>query len=973
MATEQQTQDPPDFVKIGEGLAAGASNVVTLSRWQTALVVALRAAVASAFGFLLGLFGTVANWVARGLVEGENEAEGTLTQLQATALSDLLGVNINPAALRARGNGSGRGAAGDAMGAAIINALIPRSGSIEPGEAAAQRYVSAVTKFGLEGWLSGFTVEFLSSMWGPFGHLETFGELDDILAQSLGFGRLSQRVLRPYVDTLIVTPVEWQVNKLYRPRLLSPAEAVRQHARGRMDAGQLAEELGRQGYSDLRIEALINAARKFSATAELYLLYRYGLIDRAQFIEHLRDQGYEQADAEREFTIERLKRIDSYERSLANVIVDAFADRRITPGDFDRLLGSAVRDAEERARVREIGETRRTLNTRDLSEADARDAALRDIISTIDYRRVLERQGYTAEAVAVKELMLRDTIRDRAAADQARKDREAQQAAEKAARDAERKKRQAELDAERAVTEPSVGQAVRFVVRGLWSTQQLADFLRAEKYDDVTIAALVDDALLERDEYLDAEARRQRAEAKAARTALSLAQLEAAVLQGVLTVGDYTATLRASGFTDADVDVLGRTLAERLKDRAALEARRKQIDTTAAGRGLSLAQAEQAVLRGIGTLGQFDAWLQGQGFVDFDRTVLVRLLEAKLADERAAVARRTQQEAAAAARAVPLAEIRRAVLVGVRPIDVYQAALIEARVDARDQALLLDLLRAELTEQAAAAEARAQAEARRRDRRFSIAQLEALVRASLLTPDDYRRELERDGWDAQERERLVALLLQQIEDEREIPEPPAEPPTPGTPPRPSLELIERAVRAGLASLSDYAAAVAERGYSDSDARLLVGLLTTRLEADRVAEARRAQLLLEVPGMAALASSLERAVRARVLELDDYRQRLIDAGVDPTDAAVLVATVAGSMRDLAWAAAMRDRIVAARLAFAAELDELTAAYSADALTRDQVRGMLIAAGLDLVEQTAVLLLLDEARAAAADAAAAAAEG
>ncbi len=34
--------------------------------------------------------------------------------------------------------------------------------------------------------------------------------------------------------------------------------------------------------------------------------------------------------------------------------------------------------------------------------------------------------------------------------------------------------------------------------------------------------------------------------------------------------------------------------------------------------------AERPEQRGIGTLAQFDAWLQAQGFGDFDRTVLLR-------------------------------------------------------------------------------------------------------------------------------------------------------------------------------------------------------------------------------------------------------------------------------------------------------------------------------------------------------------
>jgi hypothetical protein len=963
---QDQVNETPDFVKIGEGLAAGASNVVTLTRWQTTFVTGARAAVAAFFGFILGFFGTIANWVARGLVEGENEAEGTLAELQATAVSDLFGVNINPGQLRSRGGGGSRGSAGDAMGAAIINALIPRPSSLEPSDAAAQRYVSAVTKFGLEGWLSGFTVEFLSSMWGPFGHLETFGELDDVLSQSLGFGRLSQRALRPYVDTLITTPTEWQINKLYRPKLLSPAEAVRQFQRGRMGAEQLVEELARQGYSDERIEALVNAARKFQTPSELYLLWRHEQIGRDEFIQILRDQGFEAADAEREFVLQRAQRIDSYQRSLSAVIVDAYANRRIDGGDFDRLLGGSVRDADERARARELGETRRTLNTRELSEADAREATLRGILSVIDYRHTLERLGYTGDAVAVKELLLRDEVRGREESERAKAELARVRAEEKAKRAADAAARRAALEAERAITEPSLSQAARFVVRGIWSTSQYADFLRAERYDEATIAAQLADVAIDRAEYERMLERRATVEGEAARKALSIAQLEAAVLRGVLSLADYRGAVAAAGFDGADVDVLARTLEDRLEERRALEARREQLGGADSQKGLSLAQAETAVLRGIGTLADFDAWLRGEGYPDFDRAVLLRLLEVKLADQVAATARRAQQEAEAARRRVPLAAIRRAVLLGLRSIETYEAGLVAAGLAAEERVLLADLLRAELALAAAAAAQRAEAAARRPARRLSLSKLEALVRADLLSPDDYRRELAADGWSSRDVELLTALLLERLAAEREL-ENGTEGEAAGSV-APSLTLGElvRVVRAGVAPISLYQSALVERGYTDADIALLVGLLETQIAAAAAVDERKAAAEAESTAAAEAERRLADAVRDGTASLETYRAGLEAVGLDPIDAALLAAALGAALEDLVWAERRRAAVLARLPGFAESIQVRDDAYRAGTLTRAQYLAELAGLGLDVGDLVAFVLVAEATRAADAPA-------
>lgn len=944
----------PELNDVAKAFASELISIENISKlWQGSEPTLVKL-IEIALGTVIALVGSVGAELAKAIVNAEDIAEPAFRKLARVALKDITGVDAPE--LGGLGGGDGRRAVARNLGAGIIRALTSGrvagtggGGELTPSLQPAEDYVGFVTQMALEGWLTDLLGEMMT-----LGAVEQLGDLDDALAQSLGLGRSSRAVMAPLIDILVATPAEWALHKAYTPKLLTPEQAVKQYARGRWSAEQLLEELGRQGYSDQRIEALINAARKFPSSSDLYVLWRHGQITRDEFLQTLRDQGVEAADAEREFTIERARRVDSYERTLAAAIVDAYVNRRIDGGDFDRLLGAAVRDDDERARARELGETRRTLNRRDLSEADAREATLRGILSVIDYRRTLEGLGYTDEAVAVKELLLRDQIRSRDDAEEAKRRRAEELATERAAREAERQRRRDELEAARAVTEPSLGQAARFVVRGIWSTGQYADFLRSERYDADTVAALVADVEISRERWLEAEARRAVVESQAARRALSLAQLEAAVLRGVLSLGDYRGAVAAAGFVAADVDVLARTLEERLEERRALEARRGQLGGADPQKGLSLADAETAVLRGIGTLADFDAWLRGEGYPDFDRAVLVRLLELQLADQAALEARRAEQEAAAARRRVPLTAIRRAVLLGLRDQAAYAAALVEAGVGAEERVLLTELLARDVELQAAAVARRAEASARRRPRRLSLAQLEAVVRAGFLSPDDYRAELTADGWSARDVELLTALLLDRLAAERAAAAPTETEPAGAVAPTVTLADLARAVRAGVTPITTYRAALEERGYTAADVALLVELLETQIAADLAATERKAAAEAEAADLAAREAALADAVRAGTSTLAVYRENLEAAGVDAIDAALLAAVLGAALEDLRWAELRRLDLVLREPGIELALAPREAALRAGTLTRAQFLAELAGLGLDVADQAALVL-------------------
>src|SRR5204862_1854622 len=124
-----------------------------------------------------------------------------------------------------------------------------------------------------------------------------------------GFGRLTRRVLSPFVDTLVQTPAEWAINKQYRPKLLGSSLLTRRMHAGKLSEDEVREELARQGYATWRIDALINESSKFLNTGDLGFLVRHKLIEYDAAIAHLRDQGYPQYIAETVMELERLSRL----------------------------------------------------------------------------------------------------------------------------------------------------------------------------------------------------------------------------------------------------------------------------------------------------------------------------------------------------------------------------------------------------------------------------------------------------------------------------------------------------------------------------------------------------------------------------------------------------------------------------------------------------------------------------------------
>ena len=928
-------------------------------------------------GVVLFAAGEIGATVARGVAGAEDESQGAFGDLASAAVEDLFGVQVSPATMGKRGDRAARTQVANQVGDMLFKAFAGNAaglsgGELQPTDAPAKAFLSTMTQLALEGWLEGFIVELCS-----LGQIESFGELDDTISHILGLGRASASVHGPLVKHLVVTPLEWKLLREHRPTLLTPSSAARQIARGFGDKERWLEDIRRAGYSDQRIEALLNEQRHYFGAGDVRTFVEREYWTKDQGLQHLRDQGYDEQSATDALRLEGLRRIEQLEQQEATAIIAAYVSGDIDHGAFTSALGVAVRNETERNLLSELADVRKAMNVKRLTAPQVASMVEDGILAYVDYRRALERDGYEDAAVTVLELQLRKKIDDKKTIAQHREDLEAARAAEKAARAAAAAARRAEIEAERALKRR--GQRAdleRAAVRGLIPLDRVAEVYAAQ-FDADTAAvymALLED---ERQAYVDQQQARADAAKRAAQRGIDVGALDAAVMAGTLTLDDFRRRLADLKFSPADADLLTATLAARVQDRDDAKAARDEAAAAAKIKHVSLNTIETLVRRGHRSLADYDRALQDLGFDDGARAAMRELLQDQIDEDAQA---RAEREAAAAkrdAKGLSLEQIRRAVILGLQTIDDFQRYLTANNYTPDAMIVLTDELRADVAEADAARQRRADADAATDTRDAPLSDVARAARLGLVPVQAYADRLTHAGFTPDAIDLEVDLLVEEMaaaadaRAQRQAAEEASS--NRGLP----LSDVARAVKAGLRSLDDYVAAARDAGLSDAAAATLGQLLDDELQAAAAADARRAAIAAAAGARHLSLGQLEAAVKAGITSLDEFAAAVGAMGYGAEDAALLVMLLARELAIIPDAQARRAALGAqpttARaslsdletgvkqgvITMATYLDELRSrGYGpGDGLEVDQDGRLVLAAGADEpLDDTALLGLL-----------------
>jgi hypothetical protein len=886
----------PNWRVIVEQSAAGLQDADAWTKSSNWLISALLQVFSKSIQYIVGLLGWVAAQIILAVAKGMRLLDPAFGEVAKASIALLFDVDVAPSAFTDLTNKGGREQMKRDVGTAMFNALTGLAGDaagapLEPSAAPAERYLGTIANFAIEGWLTGIAVELES-----LNYLEHYGDLKDTVGQMYGFGRLTRRILGPAIDVTMRTPLEWQVHKTYRPTLLGAGEAARQLARGRWTREQVFEELARAGYSDERIEALLNAQQKFLSPADVRLMVdrQYWTGDEA--IQHLVDQGYDKNLATTELTLEGARRIEAIESAEASAIVSAYAQRDIDASELRTALEAHILQPTQRALLTEEAELKRELNRKWLTGSEAAAAVKAGILAFPDYRSVLAREGYTDEDILTKELLLRYELNAKADLEAARAEVLAERAAAQTARAQAAAAKAAAVEQQRALARlGSLADLKRAVVLGLIPIARYADVLTPQ-YDAETVQVLVDLVEADRQTYLTQQQAKADALKRAAVKAINVGQLEAAVYAHVLSPDELAARLTQLGMPAADVAVIHATVSATLADRTAAANARAAAALKAKTKGLDLARFEQLVRRGVRTLAEYDALLASLGYDDGARAGIEQLLTLKIADDQKAAQLRADKAAADPAKALSLDQARRAVLLGLQSTDWFQTYLVNQDYGVDDQAVLVAELEDDVTTADAARAKRAQAAAAKEAQTPPLSTVARAAKLGLVSVDTYQQRLEAAGYtpddvaielDLLTTEMASVAAAQALKDAAA-----AKKTSRGL----TLADVERAVKAGTAPIEAYRSAAVELGYDAAAVDTLVTTLTAQVDALHDAAAAKASVTKALSAAGVDLAALEAAVAAGTLTTDAYIAQLEAAGVTAVDAELLGATLEATLLD-----------------------------------------------------------------------------
>lgn len=884
MADDQLSEQPPDYRELGRHFAIGMDEAGASLK-----------DLARTGKLAEGLIGTVLSWLLRScawigariaatIADAEDKSQSGFQDLANVAIKDMFGVDVSGSLSTARGRGDNTQAA-NAIGGALIAAFSGQarggtaSGEMQPTDVPAKNFLNSMAQMALEGWLEGWMVEAMSA-----GFIKTFGDLDDTMSHVLGLGRASAAVHGPLVRHMIVTPLEWKIQKEHRPTLLGTSDILRAFVSGDYAADDAKEELSRLGYSDRRQDILLKQATRWLSASDALVLVRDGQADRTFAIENLRAQGFDQVGAEQALLIEELKHLSAIRDDSVASIKSAYVDRRISDGELDTYLSSIYASDEDRSAHITAFRTIRDLNTKRLSPGEAKAAVVAGVLPIAAYREALRLDGYDEEAVLTLELLLEVELDDKADVKKLREQKAADAAAADKARAEAAAKKAADVEQQRALARRgSLSELQRAVVRGLIPTSRYVEVLTPQ-YDADTVAALVGLVEQDRAAYVEQQARAADALKRASVRHIDIGALQAAYLAGVLTLDQVARQLASLTFDDADVGVLTATMQARKAD---LDNAKRQRDDAAAKakiKSIDLGRFEVLVRRGHRTIPEYSALLSGLGYDAGAVAAMIELLQIQIADDAAARDARAAAAASKKPQGLTLEQIRRAVILGVATVDDFERYLVVNKFAIDAQTVLLAELRDDVTQAEAARAKRAEATDAAVETRVPIATVARAARLGIVAPDVYAQRLADAGYSNDDIAIEMDLLAVEIADVQAQRARTAAAEARTADRGLSLDQLAKAVKLGAAAMDDYRARAIELNYAAGDVDTLVTVLADEVQNVQDAEARHAAIAGQLTARNLSLAELDDAVKNGLMTIDAYTARLraLNFGADDAD-------------------------------------------------------------------------------------------
>lgn len=754
---------PPDFPGIGVNLSTGVAAAAKDLGWAAQWADWILQVIARIIGFLLSLALKIFAYLMKIMGNVTDEAGAGYGAIVAATLHELFGVTVNPATVNTRASGPERAAVAASLGQAIIGTMfsaapVNPAGGIPPSDAAANNFLRVMMNMELNGWLESWFADAAT-----YHLLEKYGDLKDGVTRILGLGRMSRQVFAPPLKVLVHDPYQALLDQKYRPKHMDVQTAMRAFHRGDLQRADLSTILGNQGYTEQEIGFLVIDHAKFLSTADLGYLVDRGIWTPDQAITYLTQQGWSAGNAGTLLEIERDKRVQKYRDEMVAIATDAYVKGEINDAQLATAINNAGTQSAEGLWATDVASLKRSVHVTHLSRGDIEHGIKDGVMNFNDLKAwalrenmPLDEEIFLELAIQVDENKASTAAANRAAAAKVKADAAA--AKQKAAQ--EKAAAAALQAADKGVT---LAEAEALVMAGNWTFAQLEGFLTSKGYGPDAIQGI--EALLH-EKMAKASATASKASGvknAAAAKGLNLAQMQKAVVDGILTTDALHSWLTAHGFDEADSQVIVEETQHALTDAQIRQATKAAKSAELGKKNISLPALERAVRLHITPIATYTTALQTAGFDQSSVDLLTATLNAQMAQDALAKAGKGSSTGQPAARVPTLSQLENEVAAGIRAISDYSAALTKAGYSADDVTQLTELLQHKIDHSTAAAQLHSDAVGNAVKRGIDLSQAEAAVLGGINTMNDYDAMLQTLGYDDIDRQTLDALLYAKVQ------------------------------------------------------------------------------------------------------------------------------------------------------------------------------------------------------------------
>jgi hypothetical protein len=343
----------------------------------------------------------IADAIINALAAIRNTPSAEMNRVIVDTMGEFFGEEFDSSNLSVQPGTQGNIERARAIGADIYGLLegeFAPSGELseEQGVLGAEAFAGFATNFAVRSAFVGILGEFAS-----FGKVEAFRALGEDVAQNLGLGRLVRRALTPLVQTTIVDPLTWSLNRKYRPKRLIEADLIKGYHAGQLSAGEVGDALRQWGYRDSDVAVILQSADRILTAPDLYKLIRYTHFDVDLAVEMLAHQGKDDTVAKQLLAVEDIKLAQGWIERHVHLLLQEYRDGFLDKTAFESAMDGLPLGEVEVIAIKSFAAQLTKVGHRTLPLATLERALEFDVIDIGEFRDWLGKEGYSADQVTI--------------------------------------------------------------------------------------------------------------------------------------------------------------------------------------------------------------------------------------------------------------------------------------------------------------------------------------------------------------------------------------------------------------------------------------------------------------------------------------------------------------------------------------------------------------------------------------------